>query len=329
MQPVIGMLLIAAAAAFGGHGAQAQTYTVTIGTTGLTLGNVVSAASGDTEFDIAPATGTVTKLTGNGARLTTGTARATVTVNCGNQNACTSSNVNVRVGTNGSPTLRARALNEFAAAAGTATFTASPSGTNPISFQLGPIGKNASKTFYVGGDFPIAGDDSGLGTGAATSGFYVYVVKAPSTPTASISDTDTFRATVYRSLSMSKSSDLAFGRIVKPASGSGAVTVNATTGARTVAAAAGIGLSTPTPTRAVFTITGETGKVVAISIPTTVTMTGPSSATLTVTTSDTAPATQTLSSGTYTFGVGGTFTLASTTAGGAYSGTFNVTTNYN
>jgi hypothetical protein len=316
----------AALTVFSCASAQAQTYTVSITSTAA-LGNVVSGASGDTEFDINPSTGAVTKTSGNGARLATGTTRAAVSVSCGNQNACNTTAVNIRVGTTGSPTNRARALNDLAIAMGTATLNSGPTGTNPISFQINAVGKSSNKTFYLGGDFPIAGDDSGLSTGAAASGFYVYVAGAPTTPTATISDTDTFTATAYKSLSLTKGSDLVFGRMVKPTSGSGTISVNQTTGARTVGA--GVAISTPTPTRATYTVTGETGKVVAFTIPTSMTMTGSPSGSLAVTLVDTAPATTTLTTGSYSFGVGGSFTLSSATPSGGYSGTFNITVNYN
>lgn len=308
----------------------AQTYTVAIATSNLALGNVASGASGDTEFDLSSATGAVTKLSGSGARLSTTSVRATVTVTCtGNTSQCNNADVNVRIGTTGSPTNRARALNEFAVTMGTAVLVQSPTGTNPLSFRIDQIPRNTGRTFYVGADFPIAGDDSGLSTGTATSGFYVWVAPAPSTPTGTYADTENFTATVYRSLSMSKTSDLNFGRLVKPTTGSGTVSVSNSTGARTVPAAAGIGLSTPTPTRAAFTVTGETGKVVAFSLPTSVTMSNGSGGTLAVTLNDSAPTSTTLSTGSYTFGMGGSFTLSSTTPSGAYSGTFNATVNYN
>src|SRR6185369_1083848 len=73
---------------------------------------------------------------------------------------------------------RAKALSQFTVAAGTASVATPPTGTNPIAFELAPLGNDSPKNFTVGADFPVAGDDSGLATGAGANGFYVYVVDA-------------------------------------------------------------------------------------------------------------------------------------------------------
>lgn len=310
--------------------ARAQTYTVTI-TSGAALGNVVSAAAGDTVFDLAASTGTVTKLSGGGARVGSASARALVTVACTGVIVCSLRNVNIRVGSTGSPTRRARALTDFDISMGTATLATAASGTNPVNFAIGAVPSGATRTFYVGASFPIAGDDSGLATGDATSGFYVWAAGAPTAPSAAVSDTDNFTASVFRPISITKSSDLNLGRLVKPTAGSGTVTIDAATGARSVSA--GVGLATPSPTRALYTVTGEGGRSVSISIPASISMSNGSNS-LSLAATSTAPGTATLSnsagsSGTYSFGVGGSITLASTTASGAYSGLFNVMANYN
>jgi hypothetical protein len=328
-------LLAAAAivlgAAFCGHAALAQTLTVqSITPSTPNLGNVVSAPTGDTVFTVAASTGNVTRLSGTGVRLTTGTTRATVTIACGNQNACNSTNVAVRIGSVGTPTGRAGALTAFTVSAGTATIVTAPSGSNPINLTLGPIGRSLTKTIFVGANFPINGDNSGKATGNAASGFFVFVAPAGTTPTAG-STAGSAIARVYRPISASLTSNLSFGRIVRPAAGTGTVTVNATTGARTLTV--GTGLNTPSATRAVYSVTGEGGQAFSISVPATFGMTA-TGGSLTVTTSTTASGSQVLSSalgsaGTYSFGVGGSFPLASTTVTGAYSGTFNVTVQYN
>jgi hypothetical protein len=310
--------------------ARAQTYSVNV-TSSAALGNVVSGASGDTTFDLAAATGTVTRLSGSGVRTGSGSARATVQVSCSGL-LCGLRTVNIRLGSTGSPTRRARALSDFDVAMGTASLATAASGTNPVSFTINAVPNGGNRTFYVGASFPIAGDDSGLATGDATSGFYVYAAASPTTPTASISDTDAFTATVYRPISITKTSDLNIGRVVKPTSGSGLVTIDAATGARTVTT--GIGVSTPVPTHAAYTVTGEGGRAVAITLPTTVTITNGASASLALSMTTTTTGSATLSNaggsqGTYSFGVGGSFTLSSATPSGAYSGAFNVTANYN
>jgi hypothetical protein len=309
--------------------ARAQTYTVSISASTPNIGNVVSASTGQTVFDVDPSTGNITKVSGNGVRLSTTTSRATVTVTCSNVNSCTTTDVAVRIGSIGTPTNRAGGLTNFAVASGTATIKTAATGTNPINFTLSPLPKTGGRTFYVGMDFPILGEDSGRSTGSASSGFYVYAAKVGTTPTSG-STSGLAVATVYRPISTTLNSNLAFGRVVRPASGSGTVSVDASTGARTMTA--GAGLSSPSPTRAAYTVTGEGGQAFSISVPTSFSITGPSS--LTVTTSSTATGSQVLSStlgsaGTFGFGVGGSFPISSTTAVGSYSGTFGVTVQYN
>ena len=313
--------------------AAAQTFSVTSITPSTPdLANVVSAPTGDTVFTVTASTGAVTITSGSGVRLSSGSTRATVVVACGNQAACNSSDARIRVGSIGSPTGRARALTNFNVAAGTATIASGPTGTDPIDFQVGPIGRNLNKTFYVGANFPIAGDDSGLATGAAATGFYVYISIPANTPSTGL--TSTAVASARRGISMTLNSNLAFGTIVRPASGSGVTAIDATTGVRTVSGAGAMGLSTPSPTRASYTAQGEGGQVFSISVPATFDLTRAGGGTLTVTTSATASGAQTLSSslgsaGSFSFNVGGSFPIDSTTPTGDYAGSFGVTVQYN
>ncbi|MEO8115454.1 MAG: DUF4402 domain-containing protein [Phenylobacterium sp.] len=317
--------LVLLAWSLGSGGAWAQTYGVGISASTPNLGLVASATSGDTVFTIASSTGAVTKASGNGARISTGTTRATVTVTCGNQNQCNSTDVDVKIGVVGTPTNRARALTNFNVAMGTATLSGSVTGTSPITFRIGPIGKNSSKSFFVGANFPVAGDDSGKPTGAGNSGFYVFVAKANTTPTTG-SSAGVATVTAYKQLSLSKTSNLSFGRVVRPLSGSGTVSVSATTGTRTITA--GVALSTPSPTRASYTATGEANKQISVTVPSAFNMTGPATIVVTLT-NDTLGLISLSSGGTFTFNVGGSFPISSTTVNGAYSGSFLVQVDYN
>lgn len=328
----IAQLSIAAILLACASGASGQTLGVGVSSGTPNLGRVASGASGNTVFRIAPSTGAITKQSGSGARVAIGTSRATVTVSCGNQNACNSTQVNVRIGS-GTWTGRGRQLSNFQVSMGTATQAVAPTGTDPINFRIGPVGRNSSKTFYVGADFPIAGDDSGSATGSASSAFYVWVAAAPSTPNGSISGSGTAQATVFRSISLAKTADLYFGRIVRPLSGSGTVELAAANAAKTYPAGVAW-MNLPAATRAAYTVTGEGGQTMSIDIPTTFNMNGPLSSTLTVTTNNNLTTTPTLSSilgnsGTYNFFVGGSFPISSSTQSGVYSGTFTVTVAYN
>jgi len=311
-------------------GAHAQTVqSITASTPNL--GNVVSAATGATTFRVASGTGAVTKISGNGVRLSTASSRPLVTIAC-TTNTCNNKALTVRVGSIGSPTGRAQGLTNFTITAGTATISVAPTGTNPVSFTISGMANGSTRTFYVGTDFPIAGNDSAAATGNATSGFYVYVAVSPTVPTVG-STSGLAVASVFRPIALSNATGLAFGKIVRPSTGTGSVAVNNSTGARSVTGTGAIGLNSPTPSRAAYTVSGEGGQVFTLSVPASFSMTGPGTA-LTVTLTSTATGSQTLSStlgsaGTFAFGVGGSFPFSSTTVTGAYSGSYSVTVQYN
>jgi hypothetical protein len=212
---------------------------------------------------------------------------------------------------------------------GTATIVGPPTGTNPLAFQIGPVGDNTPKTFYLGADFPVGGDDSGLPSGAGENMFYANVVTNSGIVLGS--DTDKGLLSAFRALAVAKTADLSFGRIQRPTTGTSTVDLDAATGTRTVSGT-GLGYATPTPVRAAFSISGEGGQQVSLSIPSVLSLTGPS--TISVGLTDTAPNAPVLTgglgqAGTYVFSVGGAFTLTPTTPTGAYSGVLTVTVDYN
>lgn len=311
----------------------AQTFSVSLITAGSpNLGKVVSAPTGSTTFRVAASGGTITIASGAGKLVSTGTSVTTVTVNCsGGQ--CNSANANLTIANAGSPTLRAGALTNFTVAMGSATLVSGPTGTNPLTFTIGPIGNGQSKTFFLGADFPIVGDDSGLATGVASSGFSVAIALIGGGGGGSLSSTGTAQVQRPLSLSFLPAGGLAFGRVVRPSAGAGTVSIDATTGARTVTGTNAIGVASPAPARVVYTATGEGGQAISISVPSSFLMTSGANS-LTVTPTATATGAQTLSStlgsqGTFAFGLGGSFPIASTTVSANYSGTFAVTVNYN
>ncbi|WP_293677256.1 DUF4402 domain-containing protein [uncultured Phenylobacterium sp.] len=321
-----------AAAALAAVAAAAAAYTVNV-TGPMDLQQVSAAATGDTVFRISPATGSVTVQSGGGSRISTASARSQVTVICrpsrSGDTDCTTRNVAMRIGRIGQLTGRARPLAGFTVAMGTATLTAPPTGVHPIAFELAPLGANSAKTFFVGADFGVAGDESGLATGNSENGFYAYIVDANGLQLGG--DTDKGKVKVFRALSIAKTADLNFGRIQIPASGASTVTLNASNGNRTVTGS-GFGYPTPAPTRAAFTVSGEGGQQFSLSIPATLVLTGPGS--LTVNLTDTAPNAPSLagglgSAGTYSFTVGGSFSLTNATPTGAYAGVLTVSLDYN
>ncbi|MEW5687761.1 MAG: DUF4402 domain-containing protein [Pseudomonadota bacterium] len=314
--------------------AAAATYTVKVQGP-LNLGTVAAAPTGDTVFRIDSGGGGVSVVSGAGRRVSNGAANAQVTVSCQadrqGETTCADTRVVIKIGTIGSLTGRARALTNFTVAMGTAVLAVAPTGTNPLTFELAPPGENSPKTFTVGADFPIAGDDSNLASGAAQNSFYVYVLASDGQMQAG--DSERGRATVLRSVAVAKTADLSFGRIQRPTTGSNTVTLNATSGARTLSGAGNAFLyPTPAPVRAGFTITGEGGQQVSISVPAAMALTGPG--TIPVTLTDTAPDTRSLggsagSQASYSFTVGGSFALSPTTPVGDYSGVLSVSVDYN
>lgn len=296
-------------------------------TTNVDLGRVTSAATGDTDFRVDPTTGAVTVISGTAVRSGSGAARAMVTISCTGATGDCSKNINVKLTSAGGPVGRARALSRITFQMGTAVLAGAPGLPGSGSFTIGPIGLNSSKTFFVGADFTIAGDDSALPTGLAEADFAVAAGEAASPPAG---PTGRFTATVLRQLSITKTQDLVFGVVSTPTSGNGTVTIDPATGARTTVGAVGFG--TPTPSQATFNVTGEGGQAFSVTIPATFQMSGPQA--MTVTTSNSAGAAPLLSGalgsqGAFNFGVGGTIAVNSTTPNGSYTGNFTVTVAYN
>ncbi len=109
--------------------------------------------------------------------------------------------------------------------------------------------------------------------------------------------------------------------------------INETTGTRTITGGDGVLLS-GTSSRATYTVGGEGAQAFSITVPANFSMTRSGGAETIVVTLTASATSGTLSgalasSGTATFGVGGSMDLTSSTATGAYSGTFNVTVQYN
>ncbi len=298
------------------------------------LANVASAASGDTIFSVDPSTGTITRLSGAGTRTSTTASRARVTVRCtGTAALCDSTRLNVRIGNSGSPTGRLAALSSFSVSSGTATILSPPAPGNPISFQIEPIGRNSNKTFWLGAHMTVRGDDSGLPTAGATSAFNVRVAAEPSVPATPGIDGVAI-ANVRRSTAIIKVSDLGFGALVRPRTGSSTVTINASTGVRTVGGN-GVGLPSPLPQRAVYTINGEGARTLSVSLPANFAMVhGNGSDSLTVTLKRSPTGNVTLDGtaggpGTATLHVGGSFPMGTATLPGIYTGSFSITMQYN
>lgn len=137
---------------------------------------------------------------------------------------------------------------------------------------------------------------------------------APSTGTAT--------ATIFAPITVTKTTDLAFGTIVAGAAAANVTITSA--GVRTCDA----GLTCSGTISAVsFNIAGSTGEIVTVSSDAVVTLASGAN-TMTATLSPNAT-TLMLAGGVASFKVGGTLSVGANQATGTYTGTFNVTVDYN
>ncbi len=161
----------------------------------------------------------------------------------------------------------------------------------------------------------------------------VLFLSAAALPALAASTTGSGSVTIIRLISVTENTNLVFGTIIAPASG-GSVTID-TLGARSFAGGAAAAGSSVGVGNADFTVSGEGGQAITVSVDSSITLTGPSAATLSVSTTATHTGSQTLSNslgsaGTLDVAVGGSISgIGSTTTSGAYTGTFNVSANYN
>lgn len=131
----------------------------------------------------------------------------------------------------------------------------------------------------------------------------------------------TAKAKILRQVTVTNTSDLQFGTIVSSPTAS--TVVISTAGARTCGA--GIVCSSAF-SAANFDVTGTSGQVVTVSVPTSVTLTsGTFSMVADLATSATS---LTLANNAGTFAVGGTLNVGANQSDGDYEGTFSVTADY-
>lgn len=328
-RPALAALAALAASALPAGARAASVYTVTV-TTNVDLGTITSPATGDTIFRADPNTGAITTVSGTATRAGPATGRAQVTVHCaGTAGVDCIKTVNVKIGSVGTGSGRARPLSRLLFAMGTATLAGSPGNPATGTFTISAVGANASKTFFIGADFTVGGDDSGLATGAAEADLFAWAAESPAAPTTG--DVGRFTAKVIRSIAMTKTADLVFGAVTRPATGAGAVTIDPASGARATSGGV-VALPSPIPGAAGFSVTGEGGQAISVTVPASFVMNGP--AAITVTTASTVAGAPVLSSalgsgGAYAFGVGGSAPITSTTPAGDYTGAFTVTVAYN
>jgi len=145
------------------------------------------------------------------------------------------------------------------------------------------------------------------------------------------SQTTAGAATLIQPISLTVTNSLSFGTVVRPSSGSGTVVIGNTGAVSTTGGA--VVLSSSTTSYPSYAVGGEGGQAITVTFPSTMTLTGPGGATLAVALTHTVFA-ATLSgvlgsAGAAAFTAGGSLPVTSTTATGAYTGTYNVTVAYN
>jgi len=143
------------------------------------------------------------------------------------------------------------------------------------------------------------------------------------------------KATIITPLSIENNTELNFGSIAPSSSVAGTVILDASaTASRNPSTGISLPEITVTATAAKFTVTGEGNSAFTITLPAEdVTLTGSVSGTMTIASSSFTSSTELLSTalegGTKVFFVGGTLNVGANQAKGDYTGTFDVTVNYN
>ncbi len=140
-----------------------------------------------------------------------------------------------------------------------------------------------------------------------------------------MSDTANVTITLLAPISISSSGDMDFGTMI-PTANPGTVIVT-TAGGRTCSP--DVDCLGGTPAAASFDVTGATGQAYFITLPASATLTSGGDSMNVDTFNHDAGGSPTLAGGSDTFNVGATLNVGATQAAGTYSGTFDVTANYN
>ncbi|NSW93941.1 MAG: DUF4402 domain-containing protein [Bacteroidales bacterium] len=136
-------------------------------------------------------------------------------------------------------------------------------------------------------------------------------------------------AVIIAPLTITVQTNLHFGTVMRSAA-AGTVTVSPTDGSRSALGGVTLSALAPLHSRAVFRVDGETGRTYSISLPATDVLisNGTDQMEVNTFTSDPTP-TGSIVAGTSTLYVGATLNVDANQASGAYTGTFDVTVNYN
>ena len=195
---------------------------------------------------------------------------------------------------------------------GANTMTLDTFTTNPLLSNIMPAGQDKIDV-DIGATVHLA-----AGQAAGTySGSFTFTCDGTS-------DTANVTITLLAPISISAAADMDFGTMV-PTGTAGTVTVT-TAGARS---SVDVDLLGGVPAAASFDVTGATGQAYVITLPSPATLTSGGNTMTVDTFNHDAGATPTLVGGSDTFNVGATLHVSAAQAAGTYSGTFDVTVNYN
>ena len=143
--------------------------------------------------------------------------------------------------------------------------------------------------------------------------------------TNSASATGTGSVTIYAPLSVSQTQGLDFGTITSGPT-SGTVSIAQSNGARTDSGGVGL-VGADAGQNGAFSVSGQANGSITVTVAGTISGFGSSG--ITGSTAATGLPTTLSNTGAATFNVGGTLNIPANTGAGTYSGTYNVTVNYN
>ncbi|WP_162875559.1 DUF4402 domain-containing protein [Sphingomonas crusticola] len=208
--------------------------------------------------------------------------------------------------------------------------TVAPSGTNNMVWTVQFNSTSSSVTFNIGQTMTIAQ------TGSSNNLDVVYRVTAGvHTAPTSGGVTGTIRTIMYRAISIAKNTDLIFGQVKRPPSGTGHVIIDPTLSTNPRSVDGGVVLiNDPSATRAKFTTTGEGASAITVSLPSSVILYGSRGGQMTLVPTGSGTGGTTLSgtagaAGSKISYVGGSLAIDSNDPTGSYTGTLTVTSTYN
>lgn len=136
----------------------------------------------------------------------------------------------------------------------------------------------------------------------------------------------TAKAKILKPMTVEKTTDLNFGTVIVNGAGSVSVPADA---AGVAACGTNLTCQTGTSSSGRFTVSGTKNEDFLVTMPTTVSMTGPGTAiAVALVNNATANKAKLSNSGSYTLNVGGSFSVPADQVGGDYTGTYTVAVSY-